>query len=56
MIYSRKSERMDCCEHLEEIALLQEKLMELHSKLIDQLDICSQQEVTIIQLNAQLKD
>jgi hypothetical protein len=30
--------------------------MELHSKLIDQLDVCSQQELAIIQLNAQIKE
>lgn len=54
MIYSKSppssSSWRECCQHEEEIAILQEKLMELHNKLIDQLDVCKEQELTIIEL------
>ncbi len=40
----------DCCEHEEEIGILQEKVMELHNKLLDQLDLCKEKELTIIEL------
>jgi hypothetical protein len=40
MIFSQGSEWGECCNHEEEIGILQEKLMELHNKLLDQLDIC----------------
>jgi len=43
MIASRVSEWEDCCQHEEEISLLQDKLKQMHCKLIDQLDVCREQ-------------
>lgn len=48
MLGSERSDWTECCQHEEEIAILQEKLIEVHNKLIDQLDICKEQELTII--------
>lgn len=43
---------MECCTHEEEVALLQEKLREMHGKLLAQLDVCQQQQITIHQQEA----
>jgi hypothetical protein len=48
MLTSQRSDWTECCQHEEEIAILQEKLIEVHNKLIDQLDVCKEQELTII--------
>jgi hypothetical protein len=54
MSYSKSSDRDNCCQHQEEIHILQEKLMEIHNKLLDQLDVCREQELSIIELSKQL--
>ena len=54
MIFSEGSEWAECCQHQEEIVILQEKLLEVHSKLIDQLDRCKEQQLKIIELNKKI--
>ncbi len=52
--YSKASWR-DCCQHEEEIEILKAKLIEVHNKLIDQLDICKEQQLAIIDLAKRLE-
>ena len=51
MAFSQNESWNDCCHHEDEITILQDKLMEVHNKLIDQLDVCKEQELKIIELN-----
>lgn len=40
----------NCAAYEEDIAILQDKLMETHNKLIDQIDLCREQEVKLIRV------
>ena len=48
---SSQSGCSNCAKYEEDILLLQEKLMDTHSKLIDQMDICRDQQMAILKLS-----